>query len=173
MSFCSTVYWLWLRKQCLFFSWREGCSCCGWSSCTCGCSLMFSTVAILLEALLKNVREVSHELMGGNQLVFFISTGLAWKVTSKVSLFITLLDLLELGLKYSNLNPNSPKCLVDNLPQFTSSPPCTRIWHIALYYIFKHTSFKTCVCVCVVKIQKTISCLSHLVNDREYYFWKR
>lgn len=30
-----------------------------------------------------------------------------------MSLFITLLDLLELDLKYSNLNPNSPKCLVD------------------------------------------------------------
>lgn len=52
-----------------FFSWREGCSCCGWSSCTCGRSLMFSTVAIILEAVLKNVREVSHELMEGN--VFF------------------------------------------------------------------------------------------------------
>lgn len=31
----------------------------------CGCSLMFFTVAIVLEALLKNVHEVSHELMEG------------------------------------------------------------------------------------------------------------
>lgn len=32
----------------------------------CGYSLVFSTAAIILGALLKNVGEVSHELMEGN-----------------------------------------------------------------------------------------------------------
>jgi len=97
------------------------------------------------------------------------------KSPGKVSVFIALLDLLEFNLKYSDLNPNSPKCLVDkwtrrcqNVPtKMYNSPPCKRAGHIPLSLYFepywfqnKSTCVCVCVCVCVVRIQETISCLT-------------
>lgn len=63
VSFCRTLYWLWSRKTMPFF-WWEGCSCCGWSSCTCGwCSL---TLPSRWKRCWRMCVRFSHELMEGN-----------------------------------------------------------------------------------------------------------
>lgn len=67
----------------LFFAWREGCSCCGWSSCTCGCGLMFSTVAV-----------VFWKLCWGMYVRFHMSS---WKETSL--LFFNFFFFTGLSLK--------------------------------------------------------------------------
>lgn len=93
-----------------FLPWREGCTCCGWSSCTCGCSLMRSAVAIFFGSAAEE-RTWGFTWAHGRKLN--LSVYPEKKSPAKFSLFITRPDLLESYHKYSNLNPNSPKCLID------------------------------------------------------------